>query len=105
MTNDDDDELRRRIKPFRAWLKGRVLGQHTCSYGLRPRSQLSYLALHPDDDDVDEGEDEDEASSSGQPTTLKDVLMTSSAQLSSDHIRSCSDGGGDSSQASSMMQD
>ena len=59
----------------------------------------------PDDDDVDEGEDEDEASSSGQPPTLKEVLMISSAQLRSDHIRSCSDGGGDSSQASSMMQD
>ena len=82
-----------------------MLGQHTCSYGLRLRSQLSYLALHPDDDDVDEGEDEDEAILSGQPTTLKEVLMLRFVQLKSDRIRSCSDGGGDSSQASSMKQD
>ena len=31
------------LTPLTAWLKGRVLGQHTCPYGLRPRSTLTPL--------------------------------------------------------------
>ena len=33
------------LTPLTAWLKGRVLGQHTCPYGLRPRSTLTPLTL------------------------------------------------------------
>ena len=80
------------------------LGQHACPYGLLLRYPFSYLALHPDDG-VDEGEGEDQASPSGHPTTLKEVVMLRSAKPRSDHIRSCSDGSGDSSQASSMIED
>ena len=31
------------LTPLTAWLKGRVIGQHTCPYGLRPRSTLTPL--------------------------------------------------------------
>ena len=33
------------LTPLTAWLKGRVIGQHTCPYGLRPRSTLTPLSL------------------------------------------------------------
>ena len=33
------------LTPLTAWLKERVLGQHTCPYGLRPRSTLTPLSL------------------------------------------------------------
>ena len=55
------------IVTFGPWLKGRVLGQHTCPYGLRPRSPLRFTSRRrlrrtttTNDDD-----DEDEASPSG----------------------------------------
>ena len=67
-TNDDERRRRRRrSKPFGPWLKGRVLGQHTCPYGLHPRSPLRFTSRRrlrrtttTNDDD-----DEDEASPSG----------------------------------------
>ena len=92
-TNDDDERRRRRSNPpsMTAYVRYADPADTLCGY------RFAIPAV--------EGEDEDEASPSGQPTTLKEVLMLRSAQLRSDQIRSCSDGGGDSSQASSIIQD